>query len=162
MEKLVMRRAIPQDRRRIAGWPPYPAEFGELDYALRRNGWLDEFLEKENAWIYVTERDGAPIAFSLLAMEGVSGAEFRIALHADHLGKGLGRIITQRTMELGFHVHGLQRIHLIVRRNNHRARRLYESMGFRPCGSCVKDVNGCSVEFQQFEYLPAPVNPGRG
>ena len=160
MENLVTRRAKRQDRQAIAGWPPYPDEFGELDYALRKNGWLDEFLEKENAWIYVTEQDETPIAFSLLAMEGESGAEFRIALHADHLGKGLGRIVAQRTLELGFHVHGLQRIHLVVRRNNHRARNLYESMGFRPCGSCMKEVNGCSVEFQQFEHH-APVNSGR-
>ena len=83
-------------------------------------------------------------------------AEFRIALHADYPGKGLGRIVAQRTLEPGFHFHGLQRIHLIVRKNNHRARKLYESIGFRPCGCRMKEVHGCSVEFQQFEHLHAP------
>lgn len=154
-----MRRATPQDRRAIAKWPPYPAEFRELDYALRESGWLDEFLEK--AWIYVAERDQVPIALSLLAMGEESEAEFRIALHADYLGNGLGRVIAQRTLELGFHVHGLRRIHLIVRKNNHRARNLYESMGFQPSGSCMKVVDGFRVEFQQFEYLHASANPGR-
>ena len=77
MGNLVTHRATGQDRQAIAGWPPYPAEFGELDYALRRNGWLDEYLEKENTWICVTEQDEVPIAFSLLATEGESSAEFR-------------------------------------------------------------------------------------
>lgn len=151
MKNLLMRRATLQDRQTIVRWPSYPAEFSELDYALRDNGWLDEFLEK--AWVYVTEQDQVVVAFSLLAMEGESEAEFRIALHADYLGKGLGKVVTQRTLEVGFHVHGLKRIHLIVRKNNHRARKLYESIGFQPCGSCMQVVNGCRVEFQQFEYL---------
>lgn len=157
-----MCRATLQDKQAIALWPAYPEEFRELDYALRENGWLDEFMGKENAWIYVAERDQVPIALSLLAMGEESEAEFRIALHADYLGKGLGRVIARRTLELGFHVHGLRRIHLIVRKNNHRARKLYESMGFQPSGSCMKVVDGCRVEFQQFEYLYVPVNPGQG
>lgn len=148
-----MRRATLQDKRTIARWPAYPEEFREIDYALRDNGWLDEFLGK--AWIYIAERDREPIAFSLLAMEKESEAEFRIALHADFLGKGLGRIVARRTIELGFHVHGLRRIHLIVRKNNLRARNLYESMGFQLSGSCIKVVDGCSVEFKEFEYLHA-------
>jgi hypothetical protein len=85
-------------------------------------------------------------------MEEESKAEFRIALHADYLGNGLGRVVTQRTLELEIHVHGLRQIHLIVRKNNHRARQLYESIGFQSSGSCIKVVNGCSVEFQKFEY----------
>ena len=155
MENLAMRMATLQDKQVISRWPSYLAEFSELDYALRNNGWLDEFLERENAWVYVAEQNQVPFAFSLLAMDGKAAAEFRIALHADYLGKGLGKIVTQRTLELGFQIHGLQRIHLIVRRRNHRARWLYEALGFQPCGSCIMMVNGCEVEFLQFECSSA-------
>jgi hypothetical protein len=40
---IVLSSLEPNDITIIREWEPYPAEFSELDYALREGGWLDEF-----------------------------------------------------------------------------------------------------------------------
>jgi RimJ/RimL family protein N-acetyltransferase len=52
----------------------------------------------------------------------------------------------EATLEKGFLCLGLRRIYLIVRKNNHRAQRLYEHLGFRYCGECQKEIQGRMVE----------------
>ena len=37
----------------IKSWPPYPAEFSGLDYALRDRGWLDEYDGKPGTELFV-------------------------------------------------------------------------------------------------------------
>jgi diamine N-acetyltransferase len=34
----------------ITHWPPCGAGFVQMDYALRENGWLEEFSEKPGTW----------------------------------------------------------------------------------------------------------------
>ncbi|WP_273120579.1 GNAT family N-acetyltransferase [Ferrovum myxofaciens] len=87
-------------------------------------------------------------------------AEFRIALRSDKAGQGLGWIVTSETLEKGFDEIGLTRIHLIVRKNNLRAIRLYHRLGFTLRGECHKDVNRKPTHFlmldlQQNDYLAA-------
>lgn len=131
----------------IHAWPAYPDAFKELDHALRNGGWLTEFYRKPETWIYVSEHAGAAIAFSILSKTGVDEAEFRIALHPDWLGRGLGGHITTVTLAKGFGEISLQYIHLIVRQNNPRARRVYERVGFRQQGECELEVNGRQVMY---------------
>jgi RimJ/RimL family protein N-acetyltransferase len=46
---------------------------------------------------------------------------------------------------------GLERIYLIVRKSNHRARKLYWHCDFRFTGECRKEVNGIVVDFREME-----------
>ncbi|MFH2124163.1 MAG: isochorismatase family protein [Pseudomonadota bacterium] len=131
----------------IRNWPPYPPEFAELDYALRENGWLDEFREKSNTSCFVVEQSGALIALTILSTTGANEAEFRIALRPDKISQGLGADITSLTLEQGFSRLGFSRIHLIVRKNNTRALRLYTQIGFVHRGECSKNCNGKQVLF---------------
>lgn len=131
----------------IQNWPAYPPEFAELDYALRENGWLAEFHGKPNASIYISEQNLEIVAFSILAKTAPAEAEFRIAVHPDKVGHGIGKTATLMTLQEGFSKICLSRIHLIVRMNNSRAINLYKQLGFSECGYCIKIVNRNAVHF---------------
>jgi diamine N-acetyltransferase len=89
-----LRPATAVDLSGIHHWPPYPPEFAELDYALRPDAWLAEHEKKSNTRIYVAELEAEMVAFTLFSEISETDAEFRIALHADRIGQGLGRAIT--------------------------------------------------------------------
>lgn len=131
----------------IAAWPPYPPEFRQLDYALRENGWIPEYSHKANTWLYAFEDDGELLAFTILSKTEDTAAEFRIALRADCIGRGVGRLATTLTLAKGLDELGLSRIHLIVRTNNSRAAHLYRSLGFRKSGACCIVINAKPVQF---------------
>lgn len=137
----------------IKNWPHYPPEFEELDYALRSDGWLDESGNKSDTWCFAVEQAGELIAFTILSKTGETEAEFRIALRADRTGQGLGSTITAMTIAKAFTEMRLTRIHLIVRKNNPRAIRLYTRLGFAECGECLKNINGKQVHFLTMELL---------
>jgi diamine N-acetyltransferase len=147
MPDINYRKFKPPDQAAIQQWPPYPREFAGLDYALRSNGWLDEFHESADTAIYIAEQDNEIIAFTLLAKTAPDAAEFRIAVRADKLGTGIGKSFTNFTLLTGYTKLGLSRIHLVVRKNNPRAIRLYKQAGFYLDGECIKTVNGESVDF---------------
>lgn len=137
-----------QDITVIKSWRAYPEEFKDLDYALREMGWIDQFSSKEETKIYTGKGNGAIIGFTILSKEtGADGlAEFRIALNPDMLGQGIGKKLAQMTLEEGFREWGLHEIYLIVRKNNSRARMLYEHIGFRYSGECCKEICGTMVD----------------
>ena len=122
-----------------------------MDYALREKGWLDEYRDKPDTWLWAVEQEGALIAFVILSKTGATEAEFRIALRADKTGQGLGGAIASRTLARGFSELGLSLIHLIVRKNNARAIRLYERLGFARQGECLKTVNGKQTPFLKMD-----------
>jgi [ribosomal protein S5]-alanine N-acetyltransferase len=65
----------------------------------------------------------------------VRSAEFAILLGAkDRWGKGIGRDVTRFVVDYGFTMLNLNRIELSVLEHNSRARRLYQSLGFREEG----------------------------
>jgi RimJ/RimL family protein N-acetyltransferase len=144
---ITIRNLQPADIAAIHNWPAYPPEFEELDYALRESGWLAEFYNQSDAHIFVAEHKGEIIAFSLLAITGAAKAEFRIALCADKIGLGMGKIITSLTLHEGFSTMNFSRINLIVRKNNARALRLYQQAGFKTTAECDKLVNGKQTSF---------------
>jgi len=144
---LKLRMLIDADISAIESWPAYPAEFEELDYALRSKGWLAEFHDKPDTWIFIAEHEKESIGFSLLTKTDAATAEIRIALRADKIGQGLGKQITSMTLKEGFSVIGLSRITLIARKNNERAIRLYHSLGFSAFAENKIIVNGKMVEF---------------
>jgi RimJ/RimL family protein N-acetyltransferase len=152
---MILREIAEQDISAIQSWLTYPEEFKDLDYALRGSGWISEYLGKEATIIFVAEVRGALIGFTILSGDDADGksssAEFRIALHPDMLGQGTGEKIARMTIKKGFEELGLDRIYLIVRSSNPRARRLYQHCGFRDTGECRKEVNGIVVDFLEME-----------
>lgn len=135
----------------IAAWPAYPAEFGELDYALRPGGWLDDVGTFPGSRCFVAEGEGGALGFALLVGCGDGAAELRIALHPARLGRGIGTAVLRRMLALAFADTTLDRLHLIVRKNNNRARRLYSQHGFLASGECDLAVGGCVVRFLRME-----------
>lgn len=125
----------------IHSWPPYPAEFNNLDYALRDQGWIHEFYNKPHVYFYIAKYAQQALGFSLLAKTSETEAEFRIALHPEHIGKGIGKTITLHTLAEGFSQLNLARIYLIVRASNARAIRLYQSLGFMTRGKTRQSIN---------------------
>jgi len=131
----------------IQNWASYPPEFKDLDYALRSNGWLKEYQKKPDTQIYIALMDDEIVAFTILSKTAEGEAEFRIVLSADKIGKGLGRTITSMTLAKGFFEIELSLVHLIVRKNNPRAIRLYKRLGFMERSECLKKVNNKQVNF---------------
>ncbi len=131
----------------IKRWPAYSNGFEQMDYALRDKGWLDEFRDRPQTSVYAVTTEGRMVGFCLLGVTGEDDAEFRIALHRDQTGKGTGRKATLATLERGFRELGLDRVHLIVRKNNPRALRLYESVGFLRTGESIHRIQGKEIEF---------------
>ncbi len=131
----------------IKKWPPYPAEFSGLDYALRDSGWLDEHAGKAGTAVFVARDDGVLVGFSILSGEADGCAEFRIALHPERVGHGLGKDIALLTLRRGFFDPALRSIRLIVRTTNIRAQKLYTSLGFRTVGECTEEIQGKPVDF---------------
>lgn len=136
-----------EDVAEIKNWPVYVDEFEQMDYALREHGWLDEFRQRAHTWIYIAELNKQVIGFSLLSITSDGEAEFRIAIHPHRTGKGLGRQVTLATLKAGFRQLNLDRINLIVRKNNHPAAKLYESLGFAIIGASIRTIQGKRIEF---------------
>jgi diamine N-acetyltransferase len=149
-EKLLMklREINERDITNIKIWPAYPEELKDLDYALRDSGWIDAYLGKDWTRIYIAKESGVVIGFTILSKDSATcrEAEFRIALNPDYLGQGFGKKLTRMALEKGFQELGLQRIYLIVRKSNPRARRLYENRGFMETGECCKEIQGIMVD----------------
>ena len=139
----------------IKGWPPYHAEFSDLDYALRDGGWLDEYSQKPGTDILIADDGGTIAGFSIIAREPGGIAEFRIALHPERCGRGVGRTVTYLSLVHGFSDTATDTVRLIVRKNNPRAKRLYEAMHFQDTGECIEEIQGKPVEFYRMEISRA-------
>jgi nicotinamidase-related amidase/ribosomal protein S18 acetylase RimI-like enzyme len=135
----------------IKAWPPYPSEFAELDYSLRDGGWLDKYRTKPGAEILAAVYGTEIVGFSILASDGNGIFEFRIALHPQRIGGGLGKKVLFLTLMRGFTFHGAERVRLIVRKNNLRAQALYTLYNFNRTGECIEQIQGEPVEFFTME-----------
>jgi ribosomal protein S18 acetylase RimI-like enzyme len=131
----------------ISRWPPYKDAYAQMDYALRQNGWLAEFYNKPGTWCRIAEAEGKTVGFALLLMGGAKDAELRIAIHPEKTGQGFGRMVMMSVMESGFCEPDLETIHLVVRKNNFPAIRLYEGLGFTNRGECTLFIEHLPVEF---------------
>jgi diamine N-acetyltransferase len=136
-----------EDAAEIGAWPAYGNGFEQMDYALREHGWLSVYMGRPNTWIYVADFNKQAIGFSLLSVTSEGTAEFRIALHPLWTGKGLGREVTLATLKAGFQELNLDKVYLIVRKNNHRAARLYKKIGLTLTGESVHAIQGKPVVF---------------
>ena len=144
---IILRPIRAEDIVEIQAWPSYGEGFEQMDYALREQGWLNEFRNRPDTWIYIAETDKRIIGFSLLSRTAIDNAEFRIALHPHRTGKRFGVEITIQTLETGFGQLGMEQIHLIVRKNNPRALKLYRSIGFVVTGESSHTIQGRKIDF---------------
>ena len=139
------------DQRTVRGWPPYPSEFADLDYALRADGWLDQFPAGPGNHRYGAWVDRDLVGFSILTETGPGEAEFFIALHPERLGQGIGRELTPLVLAEGFRALGLRRIHLKVRSWHTRGIHLYAQAGFREVGETEMEIRGKRERFVLME-----------
>lgn len=147
-----------EDIAAIKNWPVYVDGFEQMDYALREHGWLDEFWQLPDTLIYIAELNKQAIGFSLLGTTSEGEAEFRIAIHPLWTGKGLGKKVTLATLKTGFRQLHLNRIHLIVRKNNSRAAKLYESLEFANVGESIHTIQGKRIEFKDMAMTKQKFN----
>ena len=141
-----LRSITAEDITRIKNWPAYVDGFAPLDYALRKNGWLDEYRDKPNTWIYIAEESLQDAGFCLLSLTAAGEAEFRIAIHPRKTGMGLGRKVAVATLEKGFRELNMDKIYLFVRKSNLPAIGLYQSIGFKKFGDSTHTIQGKQIE----------------
>ncbi|MBF0474913.1 MAG: GNAT family N-acetyltransferase [Deltaproteobacteria bacterium] len=144
---ITLRLIKPCDIQVITCWPGYRGGYAQMDYALRENGWLEEFSRKPGTWCYLAEANQESIGFSILSTTGHKEAELRIAVHPARIGQGVGKEIMSATMKLGFSQLEFDLVHLIVRKNNFPAIGLYKKLGFNTLGECTQIVQGRLIEF---------------
>ncbi|MGC9197117.1 MAG: GNAT family N-acetyltransferase [Syntrophobacteraceae bacterium] len=116
MSKIALRSMRDGDIADVNLWPPYKDGSAQMDYALRRGGWLDEYYKRPGAWCYIAQAEGESVGFALLSLTGAGNAELRIALHPLKTRLGFGRQTMTAVMERGFFELGLDTIHLVVRK----------------------------------------------
>jgi RimJ/RimL family protein N-acetyltransferase len=143
---IVLKPITPEEAERFKKWPAYTGDFEQMDYALRDKGWLDEFAGRSDSCVFAVEWDRQPVGLSILALTEPGRAEFRVAVHPNWLGKRMGEKITLSTLATGFWQLDLDEIHLIVRKSNSPALRLYERLGFERTGESVYQLHVGPIE----------------
>ena len=151
IETIRLESLVQGDADSINDWPPYPQELIDLDYALRPGGWLDQFPESTRTHRYAIKDGDLLVGFTILTNIRNADAEFYIAVHPDHLGKGIGTAATRQTVLIGFHRLGLSRIYLKVRLWHKRAIQTYKNVGFTMCGTSEEVIHGKHVQFLTME-----------
>ena len=136
----------------MKGWPPYPAAFKELDYALREGGWYDELHLKSKVRLYAVENDCVLIGMTVLKDEGEAVFEFMIVMHPEKTGQGFGKEALNQTVREAFEVLDATTVYLIVRKSNPKARSLYEKTGFVYKDSYVKEIRGIPTEVDKMIF----------
>lgn len=85
-------------------------------------------------------------------------ATLSVGIHPAHQHQGIGRQLMQALIDHA-RLCGLERLELYVRADNARARRLYESLGFRHEGTrhrFIKTADGRYVDDEIWVLFPAP------
>lgn len=159
METINIKSLVQKDTDSIRDWPPYSEELIDLDYALRPCGWLDQFPESTTTHRYAARDGDLLVGFAILTDIENADAEFYIAIHPDHLGKGIGTAVTRQTVLIGFQRLGLSRIHLKVRLWHKKAIQTYKNVGFTICGTSEEVIQGKQVQFQIMEIRQTECPP---
>jgi diamine N-acetyltransferase len=148
---ILLKPLTPVDVTVIRRWPPFPERFKLLDYALRERGWLDEYPESSTTRRFAAWQEDTLVGFALLIDIRNGEAEFYIAVHPERIGRGIGRILMEKTIAFGFGKLALKRIHLKVRDWHQQGISLYESLGFQKIGTSSVDIQGKPVHFVNME-----------
>jgi RimJ/RimL family protein N-acetyltransferase len=115
----------------------------ELEAPIGKPGWVR---------LWITEMGGEIVADSLVRSARMPSAQHRcqFAIGIERLarGQGLGRRLSMQALSWAKLQAGLDWMDLWVAANNAPAIALYESLGFRPCGTVIDQfrVKGKSVD----------------
>lgn len=140
-----------EEKQIIYNWPSYPDDCIDLDYAIRKGGWLDIFPNNDVNTIFSAYSGSELIGFSGIHRIDNDNGDFIIALKGDKLGQGFGEEITLNILNKCFKEYGYKKISLIVRKNNQRAISLYNKIGFTHAGECVLHIRCKDAHFYKME-----------
>ena len=100
--------------------------------AWSRESYLRE-LRSRNSYYFVARLAGAVIGHAGMWTVSDEAHISTIAVHPDHRGRGVGRLLLSRLIQLARHHHAAK-VTLEVREANHIARSLYRTFGFDEAG----------------------------
>lgn len=103
-----------------------------------RTEWLSVVLDELSV---LAVHDDAVVGHAVLVSDDAGGHELGVFVHQDHQGAGVGTALLETTFEYARSV-GVTDVWLTVAQSNHRARHVYEQLGFTET-----TTNGRSVRF---------------
>ncbi len=106
-------------------------EFTGYDFPWTRGVFSDCLKVGNQCW--VLERDGEVLAHAIVAIGAGESHLLNICVRAAEQGGGLGRALAMFALERA-HAAGADALFLEVRPSNHRALKLYDSIGFSAVG----------------------------
>lgn len=112
------------------------ADVAELERLCFSEPWSENslrMLTETGAVGFVARSDGRVVAYAGMTTVLDEGAVTNIATHPSMRRRGLGRAVTNALLTYAS-AHGIRSVFLEVRESNEAAIRLYESLGFSPCG----------------------------
>lgn len=136
---MLLRRLQEKDAPRMLEWMKEPGInfFFRWDADKVTRETVNQFIRKasqDDGSIHMAVVDKEDLYMGTVSLKDINRvdghAEYAISLHMDAIGKDYARMATDGILHLAFHELGLQRVHLNVRDDNHRARRFYEKYGF--------------------------------
>ncbi len=135
--RLRYKRAGAKEREQIRTWR-YEGAYASFNYALEAGGWLDAFPKDR---IYSVEAESRIVGVFFLIERNDRRWEYRILVHPEELGQGLGKRITLLALREALCL-GIDELMLLVRRDHDVAYRLYRSVGFVETGMVREWVAG--------------------
>lgn len=99
-----------------------------------KSAFLSELLENQRAYYLVADSEGRAVGYIGLWLIAGEGHITNVAVHPDWRHRGIGRRLLLAMADYCIS-QGARRMTLEVRRSNHIAQRLYESLGFVYCGT---------------------------
>ena len=112
------------------------ADVAELERLCFSEPWSENslrMLTETGAVGFVARSDGLVVAYAGMTTVLDEGAVTNIATHPSMRRRGMGRAVTNALLTYAS-AHGIRSVFLEVRESNEAAIRLYESLGFLPCG----------------------------
>ncbi len=116
----------------------YEGAYAPFNYALESGGWLDAFQKDR---IYSVEEECRIVGVFFLIERNDGRWEYRILVHPEELGKGMGKRITLLALSKARRL-GIDELMLLVRQDHETAHRLYRSVGFIETGTECEVIAG--------------------
>ena len=108
-------------------WFFYQGEFNLQTQII----WFHEYLTKDNDYTFVLEIDDIPVGMAAIYDIHDDQGEFGRLLIGEIQGKGLGKELARQVCQIGFTRLNLNTIVLEVFKENERALKIYQELGFK-------------------------------
>lgn len=141
---LKIRKLTNEDKELIKNWR-YSQEYSEFNYALKTNGWIDSYCCGVDTLCFSCKEGENIIGYFIFIERNEN--EFRILINPDYLGKGFGKKIVKKALEMGFEELEFESITLIVRKYHEVAIKLYKTYGFEIVGEKTEIIENQSIDF---------------